>query len=143
MSGGADTAAIKAAGAVGGVALAAPTVVLGIGLETLIAATAGALFSIAYSRPDVWGRLLELPTGPLGRRVVIATGRALLLALTMGASAVVGAWLVYAIPGVPGFLWVGQIPQPPLAGLLAFGCQHWIPRLLSLGERIIDGRAPK
>lgn len=143
MSGGADTAAIKGAAAVGGVALAAPTVVLGIGLETLIAATAGALLSLAYSRPDVWGRLLELPDGPVARRVVIATGRALMLALTLAASAVVGAWLVHVVPGIPGFAWVAPIPQPPLAGLLAFGSQHWIPRLLSLGERFIDGRAAK
>ncbi len=143
MSAGAETAAIKTAGMVGGVALAAPTVVLGIGLETLIAATAGALLSLAYSRPDVWGRLLELPSGPLGRRVLIAIGRAFMLALTMAASAVVGAWLVHIVPGVPGFAWVGQIPQPPLAGVLAFGSQHWIPRLLSLGERFLDARAPK
>lgn len=143
MSAGADTTAIKASAAVAGVAASAPAVALGIGLETLIAATAGALLSLAYSRPDAWGRLLELPQGALGRRAAVAAGRAVGLAFTMAANAVVAAWLVHTLPHVPGFPWVGNIPQPPLAGLLAFGAQHFVPRLLAFGERWIDARAAK
>lgn len=137
------SAEVKTVAAAVGVAATVPAMILGIHAATLAAATAGALFSLAYSRPDSWGGELALPEGPVGRRMAVAALRIGSLSFTLAANAMVAAWAVSTLPHLPGLQWTGTIPEPPLAGLIAFAGQHVVPRLLAWASRWLDARGAK
>lgn len=137
----ADVAALKAAAAAGAVATVAPAVILGVEGGTLLAAVAGALFALAYSRPEAWGRLFELPSGTVLQRLLQFSGRAWLLAFSVAANAFIAAWSVSAAPHFPGMAWAAAAPAAPLAGLVAFGAQQLVPKALAAAERWFDSRA--
>lgn len=137
--------AAEASGVIAGITATAaagePTSVLGIAIAVLLAAYAGALFGLAYTSPDTWGRLLSIPDGkPVVRLgwVLLRTGG---LLTTVTVIAFVSAWSVSVLPHVPMLTWLAKIPQVPLAGLFAFGGQRLIPRALGAAERWLDRRA--
>jgi hypothetical protein len=135
-----DTKFTAALGAIG--ALAAPAAgaddVLGIPLGVLLASCAGALFGLAYTPPEQWGRLLAIPNGSRLKRYSWVALRAGGLLFTLAAIAFVCAWLAIGIPHVPGMSWAVGIGPKPMAGILAFAGQHFVPRLLNAGARGID-----
>ena len=134
-------AAHAAAIATGVTAVAVQTgpLLLGIPAGVLLAACAGALFGLAYTKPEVWARLMAIPDGTRASRFVWVVVRASGLAFTLLGAALACGWAVSAAPHVPGFGWTGEIPPVPLAGLLAFGAQRLIPAALNAASRKLDG----
>lgn len=116
---------------------------LGIPAGVLLAAFAGALFGLAYTQPEAWGRLLSIPPGSRLARLGWIVLRAGGLLTTLAAIALVSGWSPSVLPHVPGFGWAKDIPQVPFAGFLAFTGQRFIPRAFSAGERWLDNRGAK
>lgn len=124
----------QAAGVVAGVtAVAVQTgpIFLGIPAGVLLAACAGALFGLAYTKPETWAKLMAIPPGTRMSRVAWIAARACGLAFVLVSAAVASGWTVSAAPHVPGFGWTKDIPPVPFAGLLAFGAQRLIPWALA------------
>lgn len=120
----------QAAGVAAGVtAVAVQTgpIILGIPAAVLLAACAGALFGLAYTRPETWRGLMAIPEGTRGKRLAWLVARGLGLAFVLVSSAVAAGWTVSAAPHVPGFGWTKDMPPVPFAGLLAYGAQRLIP----------------
>lgn len=134
----------EAAGAVAGVTAAvvqAQPMILGIPAGVLLAACAGALFGLAYTHPEAWGRLLSIPPGSRLYRIGWVILRASGLLTTLCAIALVSAWAVSVVPHVPMLTWSADVPPIPFAGLLAFAGQRVIPRALAAAERWLDRRS--
>ena len=105
----------------------------------LLASSAGALFGLAYTKPETWERFMAIPQGSLGRRAGFATLRAMALIFTLSANAVVAGWGVDILPHVPLFSWTAKLAPQPFAGVTAFAGQYLIPKGL---EAIGSWRAP-
>lgn len=134
-------AEVTAAGsAVASVVVAAQPTVLGIGSALLLACLAGSLFGLAHTRPEAWGRLLDIPQGSPGRRFGWLLLRAGGLLFTVCAVALFVGWAVSVIPHVPGFQWLRDVPPVPLGGVFAYGGQRWIPRVLGTVDKLIERR---
>lgn len=136
-----DPAGAGAAAAVGSVAAIAVQVepfILGIQSGVLFTAVAGALFGLAHTDPERWQRLFRPPTGDVRRDAIFTCLRALAFAFTLAANAVCAAWAVSAFPHFPGMNWALAVPAAPLAGLMAFGSQHLIPRAIAAMTRWLD-----
>ncbi len=134
----------KTLGAAGGVAAAAPVVVIfGVELGMLTAAAVGALLSLAYSRPAAVTPKKPLPESPPFKRLLVLAGRASAMAFTLTALAIVSAWTAMALPHVPGGGWAAKLPAEPFAGLLAFGGQYVLPRALALANSWVAARVTK
>lgn len=135
----------QAAGVAAGVTAVAVTssgsIVLGIPAAVLLASCAGALFGLAYTKPELWARLMAIPAGSKGYRLAWVVVRASGLMFTLVSSAVACGWFVSAAPHVPMLGWTGEIPPVPLAGLLGYGAQRLIPAALNRATRKVDGEA--
>ena len=131
-----STIELVAAGAAAG-AMVAPSeaAVLWIPSSVLLAACTGALLGLAYAPRS--GRWQDIRSTALPSRLV----KVALLALTLAAVAVVSGWVVVTLPTLPRLGWTRVIPSGPLAGLLAFSGQHWLPRAINAGKAWIDRRA--
>lgn len=144
MIAGIRTFAEPAAGAaVTATVITQQTLILGIPAGVALAACAGALFGLAYTNPEAWGRLLAIPAGTRMVRagwVVLRTGG---LLTTLCAIALSSAWSVSVLPHIPFFGWAGDIPPVPFAGLLAFTGQRFIPKAIAAVERWLDSRGAK
>lgn len=116
---------------------------LGIPAGVLLAAFAGALFGLAYTQPESWGRLLTIPPGSRWARVGWVVFRAGGLLTTVAGIALLSGWSPQVIPHVPGFGWAKEIPPVPFAGFLAFTGQRFIPRGFAAVERWLDNRGAK
>lgn len=115
----------------------APDQILGAPTGVLLAAYAGALFGLAYTKPETWGRLLAIPSASPLRQTGWFTLRAGGLLFTLTMFAFIATWAVVTAPHVPGAAWTGGLPPLPFAGLLAFGGQYLLPVALnSAGEWI-------
>ncbi len=68
--------------------------ILGIPAGVLLVACAGALFGLAYTKPEAWGALLAIPPGTRWRRIGWVLLRASGLLFTLAAVAFVSAWLI-------------------------------------------------
>jgi hypothetical protein len=140
------TGGAKAVGAAAGitaVTLNAHPVFLGIPSDVLLAAFAGAMFGLAYTRPEAWGTLLDIPAGSTAKRagwLLLRTGG---VAFTLSSIAIASAWAIAVAPHFPLLTWTGDVPPIPLAGLLAYGGQRLIPKALEAGGRWLDRRAEK
>jgi len=144
MAGGATGA--KAVGAVAGVTavtVGTHPVFLGIPSDVLLAAFAGAMFGLAYTKPEAWGKLLDIPPGSALRRAGWLLLRSGGVAFTLSSIALASAWSVAVAPHFPMLEWTGEVPPIPLAGLLAYGGQRLIPKALDAGSRWFDRRAEK
>lgn len=119
------------------------TFILGIPAGVLLAACAGALFGLAYTQPEAWGRLLAIPPGSTLTRAGWIALRACGLLTTLCAIALSSAWSVSVLPHLPGFGWASDVPPVPFAGLLAFTGQRFIPKAIAAGERWLDSRGAK
>lgn len=137
----ADAAAIKLGAAAGAASAVVPAIILGVESSTLIAACAGALCSLAYSRPETWGAALDLDDATTTRRAAQFVLRALALSGALVANAFVAAWAASTLPHVPGFTWANAAPLPALAGLLAFSSQRIVPPAMAAATRWLDARA--
>ena len=125
------------------VAVQTGPMILGIPAGVLLAAFAGALFGLAYTAPDAWGRLLVIPPGSPARRLGWLLLRAGGLLMTLCAIALASAWSVSVLPHFPMLTFLRDVPPIPFAGLGAFAGQRLIPRALAAGERWFDRRAEK
>lgn len=119
-------------------AVVAPDSVLGVPPSVLLAACAGALFGLAYTPPERWGTLLKIPEGTAWKRRAWVVLRAGGLVFTLVANAFACSWATQAVPHVPLLTFTAGIPAAALAGLLAFGSQHIIPRALQAAVRKLD-----
>ena len=115
------------------------TPILGIPVDVLLAASAGALFGLAYTKPETWQRFMGLPAGTLAMRIGWTAARAAGLLFVLGCNALLAGWGVDIIPRVPGFGWTAAITAQAFAGVLAFAGQFLIPRGIRAVE---DWRAP-
>jgi len=113
--------------------------VLGIAADTLLAACAGALFGLAYTKPETWQRFMALPDGTLGERVLCATLRGAGLLFTLACNALLAGWCVEILPHLPSMTWTAKIAPQPFAGVLAFAGQFTIPKAI---RAIDEWRAP-
>lgn len=122
----------------------APPVILGAPLPLLLAAFAGALFSLAQTPPAKWGSLVALPKGLKGwtkALAIVGRGAGIMLAVTGVAFA--SAWIVALSP----VFW-DKLKDAPLAagaGILAFAFQKIVPRGFdAIGKRIdaFGGKTP-
>ena len=128
------TAAAAAAVEIAG----APAEILGAPVGMVLAAHAGALFALAQTPPEKWGKALKIPKGLEGaNRVLAVVGRGAGVMLTVVGNAFACAWFVALLPH-----FMDSLKDAPLAagaGFLAFGGQHLIPRLfVAIGKRV-DG----
>lgn len=103
------------------------TMILGIPAGILLAAYAGALFGVAYTKPEAWGSLIAIPPGTRMARIGWVLLRAGGLLFTMTMFAFLASWSVASLPHVPLAGWTGQLPPQPFAGLLAWGGQYLLP----------------
>lgn len=135
-----DPAGAGAAAAVGVAAIAVQVepFILGIQSGVLFTAVAGALLGLAHTDPERWRNLFRAPTGDIKRDAIATCLRALAFAFTLMANAICAAWAVSAFPHFPGMNWALAVPAAPLAGLLAFGSQHLIPRAIAAASRWLD-----
>lgn len=117
--------------------------VLGIGVGVLMGACAGALFGLANTPPEKWGKLLKIPDGTPAKRYGWICLRAGGLVFTLAGIAFVAGWTATALPHFPLTTWTAPIPAIPLAGLLAYAGQHVFPRAISAATRWIDNRGGK
>ena len=115
------------------------TPILGIPVDVLLAASAGALLGLAYTKPETWQRFMGLPQGTLAMRIGWTAARTAGLLFVLGCNALLAGWSVAIIPSLPGFAWSGQIAPQPFAGVLAFVSQFAVPRLIKAVE---EWRAP-
>lgn len=129
-----------AAATVTAVTVDASPEILGVQAGVLLAACAGALFSLAYSPPEAWRELMALPAGSAVKRATAFALRGLAMAFTLVVNAFVAAWVVSSLPHFPGFGWSGSIPPVPAAGLLAFAGQHVIPHGLGFLKQWMQSR---
>lgn len=113
---------------------------LGITSPVLLACLAGALFGLAHTQPEKLGKLLEIPLGGRAKRASVLLLRTAGVAFTLAAVAVFCGWLVTLLPHAPGFAWLKEVPAVPVGGVLAYGGQRWIPRVLSAVDRLIERR---
>ena len=132
-------AAIAALGVVAAVPATAPTV-LGIPMPLLLACCAGAMFGLAYTPPEKWGRLLAIPNGPPWWRVLVMAARGGGLIFTLATIVFVMGWSAIAAPHVPGFSWTEKMPSEAIGGILSFAGQFWLPRFIDMGNRWLDGK---
>lgn len=139
------TAAVPAGVAAGVTAVTVQTalIILGIPAAVLLAAFAGALFGLAYTAPDAWGRLLDIPAGTSATRLGWFLLRAGGLCVTLCAIALASAWSVSVLPYFPLLTFLRDVPEVPMAGITAFAGQRLIPHALSAGERWLDRRSEK
>lgn len=112
---------------------------LGIPSDVLLAAAAGALFGLAYTRPETWQRFMALPKGSAAKRALFVAVRALGLVFTLACNALLAGWVVEILPHLPMASWAAKIAPQPFAGVLAFVGQFTIPRAI---KAIEDWRAP-
>lgn len=135
------TAVVTVAAALAPAVVAQPDI-LGIPPGVLLAACAGALFGLAYTPPEAWGRLLAVPAATGWPRYGWIGLRAGGLVFTLLANALACSWAVAALPHLPGMAWAKGIPGMPAAGLLAFAGQHIIPKALDwLGRKLAPPKA--
>lgn len=135
--------AVGAAAGVTAVTLNAHPVFLGIPSDVLLAAFAGAMFGLAYTRPEAWGTLLDIPPGSTAKRAGWLLLRTSGVAFTLSSIAIASAWAIAVAPHFPLLTWTGDVPPIPLAGLLAYGGQRLIPKALEAGGRWLDRRSEK
>lgn len=112
---------------------------LGIPSDVLLAASAGALFGLAYTSPDTWRRFMALPSGSRGERAVFVALRTLGLLFTLACNALLAGWAVEILPHLPMAAWTAKIAPQPMAGVLAFAGQFTIPKAI---RAIEEWRAP-
>lgn len=113
---------------------------LGMEVGVLMGACAGALFGLANTPPEKWGKLLTIPDAGRWERYGWIALRAGGLVFTLAGIALVAGWTTTALPHFPLTEWTGKIPPIPLAGLLAYGGQHFFPRAINAGSRWLDNR---
>ena len=106
----------------------------------LLASCAGALFGLAYTPPEKWGKLLDVPNGEPWRRYTVIFFRACGLLFTLTAIAFASGWAVAVVPYMPGLTWAQAVPAIPAAGLLSFAGQYVVPRSLAAAGRWLDNR---
>lgn len=125
-------AALTATAAATGV----PPVILGAPAPLLLAAYAGALFSLAQTPPEKWGSLVTVPRTLKGwQRYLALLGRGAGIMFTVTSVAFVAAWGVALSPHVVDKL--KDAPLAPAAGILAYGFQLIVPRAFNaIGKRI-------
>lgn len=128
------TAAAAAAVEVAG----APSDILGAPVGMVLAAHAGALFALAQTPPEKWGKALRIPAGLEGwRRYLAIVGRGAGIMFTVVGNAFACAWFVALLPH-----FIDSLKDAPLAagaGFLAFGGQHLIPRIFKAIGKRVDG----
>jgi hypothetical protein len=113
--------------------------VLGINADTLLAACAGALFGLAYTKPETWQRFMALPEGTRAERALCAILRGGGLVFTLACNALLAGWLVEILPHLPMLGWTARIAPQPFAGVLAFVGQFTIPKAI---RSIEEWKAP-
>lgn len=113
--------------------------ILGIPVDVLLAACAGALFGLAYTKPETWERIMKLPEGSPWKRAACLAMRVLGLAFTLGCNALLAGWVIAILPHLPMAAWTAKIAPQPFAGVLAFVGQFTIPRAI---RAIEEWRAP-
>lgn len=104
--------------------------ILGIPVDVLLAACAGALFGLAYTRPETWQRIMALPDAKPWRVALFILVRALGLVFTLACNALLAGWVVAILPHLPLAAWTAKIAPQPFAGVLAFAGQFAIPRAI-------------
>lgn len=117
----------------------APEPVLGIPVDVLLAAAAGALFGLAYTKPETWQRFMALPEGSPYARYGCAALLAIGLLFTLACNALLAGWATEVLPHLPMMKWTANVAPQPLAGILAFAGQFAIPRGIKAVE---EWRAP-
>jgi hypothetical protein len=126
-----------AAGAVASEMLPVPQPeILGAPLGMLLAAHAGALFALARTPPDKWGKLLEVDAGIVGSaRIYALLRRSVGILFTVTATAFAAAWTAAWVPHI--FTSLKTAPLAAGAGLLAYIWQALLPRAFkALGNRL-------
>lgn len=113
--------------------------VLGIAADTLLAACAGALFGLAYTKPETWQRFMALPNGSTAQRALWAAVRGGGLLFTLACNALLAGWCVEILPHLPMMAWTSKVAPQPFAGVLAFVGQFTIPKAIRVIE---EWRAP-
>lgn len=113
-----------------------PPIIVGAPAPLLLAAYAGALFSLAQTPPEKWGSLVTIPKRLTGwSRYLALLGRGAGIMFAVTSVAFVSAWLVALAPHV--FDKIKDAPLAPAAGLLAYGFQLIVPRAFNaIGKRI-------
>lgn len=126
--------------AVTAIVVSANPTILGIGTALLLACMAGSLFGVAHTKPEAWGRLLDIPQGGYAFRLGWVLLRAGGLLFTLCSVALFAGWLVSIVPHMPGFTWLSTVPAEPMGGVMAYGGQRWVPRMLGAVDRLIERR---
>lgn len=114
--------------------------VLGIPMAILLSGCAGAMFGMAYTPPEKWGKLLAAVNGPTWKRVLVMLVRAFGMLFTLTGIVFVAGWVTIAAPFMPFLNWLQPIPPAAVCGILSFAGQFWLPRLINAGNRWIDSR---
>lgn len=116
------------------------TMVLGIPVDVLLAACAGALFGLAYTKPETWERFMSpIPAKGTAKRSAWIAARVAGLAFTLACNALLAGWVVEIIPHLPMARWTANLAPQPFAGVLAFVGQFTIPRAI---QAIDEWRPP-
>jgi hypothetical protein len=108
---------------------------LGIPVLSLMAAIAGALFGLAYSPPDVLGRLLSALESDERQPWKVAASVVGLFFVLSG-NALASGWASEVVPKL--FDVLKGVPTAPLAGLLAFSAQRLIPQALKASSKLFE-----
>lgn len=132
--------AIGAGAAAAVVAVAPAATFMGAPLPMLTAAVTGALFGLAYTKPEAWAKLTEIPAGKPWRRCLWFGFRASGVAFTLLATAFFIVWTLLVAPHYEWTAWLGKGPQEPLAGMFSFIGLRLIPPAIEAGRRIIERR---
>lgn len=141
---------VVAAGAtVAAVASTGAPDILGVPAGVLLASCAGALFGLAYTKPEVWTDLLKPVDGGRLRRCLVVIAKLFGAAFTIISTAFGCAWAIEVAPtvtlmgGLEPFAWVEKAPPVPLAGIAAFAGLRLIPPMMAAAQRWFDSRGAR
>lgn len=132
-------AGVAALGAAG-IAPSTNVTVFGIPMGLILAGCAGAMFALAYTPPEKWGKLLAPINGSKWRRAGIMAFRASGMLFMLVGIVIVMGWAALAVPHAPLMEWTERVPPPAIAGLLCFFGQFWLPRVIDASNRWIENK---
>jgi hypothetical protein len=107
--------------------------VLGVPTDALLACYAGALFGLAYTKPESLSALLLIPEGSKWKQIIWLLVRSMGLLFMLTMNAFVAGWISLIVPH-----WV-DIPQIAVGGLAGFGWQKLMPKVFVAAGAKIDG----
>lgn len=132
--------AIGAGAAAAVVAIAPAATVMGAPLAMLTAGLTGALLGLAYTKPEAWAKLTDIPEGKLWRRCCWFAFRAGGVAFTLVSTAYVVVWSLQIAPHYEWTAWLAKPPQEPLSAVLSYIGLRLIPVIIEAARKRIERR---